>query len=186
MAAPPISVIAFIAVMRARPALIKRFVFGSALFIVSVMGAARLDVSFMSTPVNVACLAAAYLAYVFLAASFWLVKPLILRVPALVIAAVPVLAGYMMGTVGLLGLAFIIGDYANPPLQTLRIDANLECRVIAWGNATADSGYTVHLYRQAPLIPFVEREVSRVRVNETRPGPGPATASCKDALAAMH
>lgn len=186
LAAPPIAVFAFAVTSRFRPALIKRLAIGCAFLVVSIAAAASLDISLTSNAANVACLSTAYLAYAFLAASIWRVRSLILRVPALVIAAIPIAGGYVMGTMGVLGLAFILGDYASPPLQAVRMGAGLECRINAWGNVTSDTGYTVHLYRHWPLVPFVEREVSRVTVNETHPGPGPSTASCKDALAALR
>lgn len=186
LAVPPTAVIAFLVANKSRPALIKRLAIGCAVLIVGVVGSARLDISLMSNAANLVCLSAAYLAYAFLATCLWRVRSLFLRVPALLIAAAPIAGGYVMGTMGFLGLAFILADFANPPLQTVRMAAGLECRIQAWGNAISDTGYTVYLYRQWPLVPFVEREVSKVRVNETNPGTGPTAASCKDALAAMR
>jgi hypothetical protein len=128
-------------------------------------------------------LSAAYVAYCFVAISAWALRSRPLRILTLVATAIPVVAGYALGMVGALALIFIVGDYAEPPIQTASMADNLECRITGWGMATTDSGYIVHLYKHWPAMPLLEREVARIVVNETNPVDDTASASCDDALA---
>ncbi|CAM3980544.1 hypothetical protein ROSA5918_17415 [Roseateles saccharophilus] len=168
---------------RCRSRTTRKAAYGCVGLIIVAVGACYLDVSFTSTVANFAFASAAYLAYCFLAICTWSFKWLPLRVLALAVTAIPVAAGYVLGTVGMLGLMFIVGDYANPPIQTTNTAADLECRTTGWGMVATDSGYTVHLYKHWPAFPLIEREVARVVVNETNPGAGPTSASCDDVLA---
>lgn len=166
-----------------RPNALSNAVIGSATAIVVVAGFTLLSTSFTSTLANVACISFAYLAYCFLAASCWKIRLLALRIPALIVAAVPIGVGYVLGTVGVLGLAFVVGDYSRPSKPATQMTNVLMCRVTVWGMAASDSGYTVHLYKHWLGLPFVEREVFSIVVNETS-ALGPQSASCPDALAA--
>ena len=109
---------------------------------------------------------------------------MIIRILALVVAAVPVCIGYFLATIGALGLVFIIGDYSRPPYHTEQMRAGLVCHIRGWGAAFTASGHSVHLYKVWPELPFLKREVAMISVNETDPDSEPKRASCADVLAA--
>lgn len=180
---PPVAIGTFFFIRRRWPHALSRTVIGSTLAIVVIIGFAVPSISFISTLANVVCISIAYLAYCFLAASCWNIRLSAIRILALIIAAVPIGAGYVLGTIGFLALAFIVADSTSPPLQTTQMTKDLMCRVTGWGMAASDSGFIVHLYKRWPELPFVEREVSRIVFNETNPASTPVRASCTDALA---
>ena len=159
-------------------------VISAAAFIV-VLGAAILNIGFRDVTYDVAFLIIAYTAYSFLAVCCLRIPPLSIRVLALAIAAIPVGVGYYActSTTGRLGLAFIVGDYTQPPRHLEQMRADLTCRVFLWGYAFSDTGYTVRLYKSWTWLPLVERSVVTISVNETNDANGPVQpATCADAL----
>ncbi|MFG6486381.1 hypothetical protein ACG04R_06845 [Roseateles sp. BYS78W] len=180
--APPVAIGTFFITSRHRPAAMRRLSMTCVLLMALVAAAACLDVSFTSVTANTVCWSAAYFSYCFLAISAWRLRRLAVRIPVLMVAALPVAVGYLLGTVGMLGLMFILDDYTRPPMQTTDIAHGLECRVTSWGMAASDSGYTVHIYRHWALIPLLEREVARIVINQSNPQAGLQSASCDDAL----
>ncbi len=183
LGAPPLAIGAFFIVRRQWPRKISTIVLVSAFVMLAVLGFTAISTSFTPPLANVASICAAYLAYCFLSASCWNIRLIALRIPVLIVASIPIAIGYLMGTIGFLGLVFIVGDYSRPPLQTTQMADNLICRVTIWGMAATDSGYTVHAFRRWPGLPFIETEVVRVVVNETNSASTPANASCSDAFA---
>lgn len=184
--APPMAITAFFTVRRHWPGAVTRISIACALLIATVVVCCWFGVSLVSTTANAICLAATYVAYCFLAISAWRLRQLILRVLTLLVAALPIAVGYVLASVGMLGLMFIVGDYTRPPLQNTEMTTDLECRVTSWGMAASDTGYTVHLYQHWRALPFLEREVAHIVINETNPLPGLANASCDDALKAAR
>lgn len=186
LGAPPVAIATFFAIRRCWPNAVTRTLIVCSLLLGVVVGFAFLGVSSISTATNTICLAVAYFSYCFLAISTWRLRPRILRIPALVVAALPIAVGYMLGTVGILALMFIVGDYTRPPFQATEMAPDLQCRVTSWGMAASDTGYTVHLYKRWPAMPFLEREIGHIVINETHPLPGLESASCDDALKAAR
>jgi len=92
----------------------------------------------------------------------------------------PIWIGYFVGIIGFLGLAFIVGESYNPPLHTEKFDAGLICRITPWGAVFSDEGYTVHLYQHWNAVPFLERDVERIVIDESEPQAGLSSASCHD------
>jgi hypothetical protein len=123
------------------------------------------------------CLAALY-CWWFIAAAAWAVRPPFLRILAILIGYLPLIPSLLLGTVGTLGLAFILGDYLEPPIDEQRLDRNHTCRITGWGAAFSDSGYTVHLYRSPIWFPLIRYEVASETVDETDPGDGPEHSDC--------
>jgi hypothetical protein len=153
--------------------------------IIFIAVAASLGFSFRNVLLNIAFFAIAYGAYCFLANCCWRIRYLPLRIVALLCAAVPICAGYLVGTIGILGLAFIVGDYTRAPYNTEQIEAGLECRVTGWGMVGSASGYTVHLYRSWDWLPLIERSVARIPVVQIGydGDTPPKDANCADAVA---
>jgi hypothetical protein len=129
---------------------------------------------------NVLCWTLGYWLYCFLAASCLLIPSKIARIVALVVAAIPILIGYVLDTVGVLGLGFILEDYSRAPDHTEQMGAGLICRITEWGMAVGASGYTVDLYRALP-VPFLERNVASITVTQT--DSSAKDVNCADALA---
>jgi hypothetical protein len=152
--------------------------------IIFIAVAASLGFRFRNVLLNIAFFAIAYDAYCFLANCCWRIRYLPLRIVALLCAAVPICAGYLVGTIGILGLMFIVGDYTRAPAQIKQIEAGLECRIALWGMAAGASGYTVHLYRSWDWLPFIERSVVQIPVVQVGyVGQMPNDATCADAVA---
>ncbi|HXC40041.1 MAG TPA: hypothetical protein VN667_13965 [Burkholderiales bacterium] len=79
---------------------------------------------------------------------------------------------------------FISEDYSRAPKLVVQNSDGLICRVTEWGMAASDSGYTVKLYKRWPMLPFLERELYSVVVNETNLTSLPRSASCSSVLSA--
>ncbi|HUN52235.1 MAG TPA: hypothetical protein VMU42_14015, partial [Candidatus Sulfotelmatobacter sp.] len=68
---------------------------------------------------------------------------------------------------------------ASPPANTTLFRSNLICRVTYWGMSFSEEGYRVSLTQHWIWLPFIEREVVGITVDETQG----QEASCEDALA---
>ena len=136
--------------------------------------------------INFCLLALAYFAYCLLAALSWTIKPLAIRIPVGLAAYVPLLPGYVLGTIGIVALPFFLADYLSPALKTQEVRPGLLCRTTGWGAAFSDEGYIVHLYRYLPVLPVARIEVKRVTVDETNPGGGQKSATCQSVAALLR
>lgn len=184
LAAPIVAIVVFVSIKRKFPkaqAVVARSAVAALLVIACSF---VLGISFTAAPINCVCLAIAYLAFCYLAVSCWLIPNKVFRVFALIGFAMPIVIGYFVVTVGFLGLAFSVGDSGNVPLHTENVRTDLVCRIIPWGMAFTDSGYTVHLYKHWAAVPFLEREVEKIVINQSEPGAGSITVTCHDALLA--
>jgi hypothetical protein len=87
------------------------------------------------------------------------IKPITVRLVTVVILGFPIFFGYMAGTVGILGVAFITGDLGSS--VELNTESGLLCRAEPFGNATTDvNGYFTRLVRP---LGVVEREMFEKR-----------------------
>lgn len=182
LGAPPVALAIFFAVRRRwRPCAV-----GSALALLSVFGSAALGLSFVGTLANFVCIAVVYLAYCFLAASCWRIPMKAVRIFALIAAAVPICIGCVvaLSPVGIFLLVIITGDYAGAPQHVKQMRTDLTCRVTGWGFAGSASGYVVHLYKSWTSVPFIERAVARITIDQTGNGPRSSDATCSHLLAA--
>jgi hypothetical protein len=142
-----------------------------------------LKVQTASLVCNLALCLAAFLAYCLLAPALWTVQPRFIGFITGTLACAALLPSYILGTIGVLGLNFILADYLSPPTHVELIAPGLSCSETVWGAAFSDSGHSIHLYRYWPAFPLLRREVARVSVNETDPGDGPTSASCTSVAA---
>lgn len=185
MAALPLAVVLFMVIGRLAPRSQFPVVLGSASIVLGVLAGAVAGISFTVQGVNVVAVALSYFSFCYLAVSAWRIRNKLSRFVVIALATITIGIGYVLGTVGFLALLFIVGDYTNPPVQTLDVTGKLRCKVTVWGMAASDSGYTVHLYKRWGMLPFLEKEVSKAVVNETHPVDGEKVASCQS-LAAMY
>lgn len=139
-----------------------------------VILASLASVRFVPLIANLWTLGAAYFAYCFLAFGVGRL-PLrgMARSSALIIGALPVAYGYVLGSVGLLGLLFMVGSYANPPKET-RLATNLVCTRIEGGGPSG--GYALHVHRKWPLLPVLHRQVRVIAAKNENYGPADCDA----------
>jgi hypothetical protein len=150
-------------------------------FLLSYFVFAYSSLAFVAPKGNLACFVVAYFAYCILAATCLRIPRKIIRFPIFVIAIVPIAFGYLLSTVGILGLMFIVGEYTNLPDRTEVMTAGLTCRVTGWGMAAGASGYTIGLYQSWNAVPFLERKVIGSSVTQAGySGPPPADVTCAD------
>jgi hypothetical protein len=179
---PPLALACFIAARRTKARPQNPVLIGSAATLGIVVGAIIFRIAFALPIANTAAVSIAYVAYCFLTFSCWRIHRRILRYSLTILFSFPVLVGYFTATVGILGLAFIMGDYTAAPKTVEIVKPGLSCVTNVWGNAISDEGYTIHLYRVSPSFPFIRWEVRKVTVDETDPGSGPRHASCADVV----
>ncbi len=174
---PLLSLGIFIALRTGAKRHLRLAIVGSATLLALVILACAKKISLTSLWANLILLSAAYLSYCFVAASTFTVRPIFVRVPLLVATCLPVIIGYVLTTIGVLGLGFIMADYTNIPIEAKQMRPGLNCRTTMWGGV-GDAGYTVRLYKYSPVIPFIRHEVRTTSVDESYPGSGPISASC--------
>lgn len=139
----------------------------SALFLGAVIAAGLAGIRFVPVLANIWILAMAYAAYAFLVFSIGrLPWPAMARYSALVVAALPIAHGYFMGSIGLLALMFVAGEYVDPPRQTLRLSQNTTCVLTEGGGL--DTAYTLRLHHEWPLTPWLHRQTDAALVGEGR------------------
>jgi hypothetical protein len=182
LGAPVLAVVIFI-LLRQRPFQARSvIVAGSVLLLYLAVACSGL--SFVAVPVNFASFVIAYFAYSFLAVMCLRIPAKAVRILTFVIAIIPIGFGYILSTIGILGLMFIVGDYASPPNRVEQMAAGLTCRVTGWGSAGSSSGYAVGLYQSWNRIPFLERKILGVSVVQAGySGPPQDDVSCADLFA---
>ncbi|MFY9695186.1 MAG: hypothetical protein WA776_20340 [Xanthobacteraceae bacterium] len=176
--APPIMFLAFHGIRRLWPFAQAPVISAVAAILCFALGLAALRLSFTNAWANIALASVTYFAYCFLAASCWQISRKTLRFIAAFLTIIPIGLGYIVGTVGVLGLAWIVGDYASPPEHVESMGAQLVCEINGWGSVL-DGVYHVQLYRRYSAFPFVERKVAELTVDYNT---GDADKTCSDAL----
>jgi hypothetical protein len=185
LGALPVSVGVFVVLRKQAPGLHQHIFRLCVLVVLTTSAFVASDIRFKGLAINTVSLALGYVSFCYLVVSAWGIRNKVARIMAIFVGGIPIASGYVLGTIGVLGLMFIVGDQTEPPLRTERITANLNCEVTGWGMAVvaSDSGYTVHLYKNWLLLPLVEREVAKMVVNETHPVEGVSEATCQSVYA---
>jgi hypothetical protein len=150
------------------------------IFIISLI----MKISFTYSLLNFISISIFYMAYCHIVFSLFYIKNLLIRYFLLISGLIPIVAMYIMATVGFLGLLLIINDYAAPPKNVEFLEDGLICQKTDWGAAMTDEGYTVHLYRRWKVLPFLQLEVFTNIIDETTDDPAPGPRSCQEALIA--
>lgn len=179
IAALPVSIALLVAVQKWCPGLQFSAVMLNASLAACIIVSAVFGIRFTHQTANVLAFILAYFSYCYLAVSAWLIRNKFIRFATMALACIPMAMGYLLATLGLLALVFIVGEWVSPPVQIQRMNDNLYCATTTWGMAASDSGYTVHLYKHWAILPFLEKEVLDIVVNETI---GAAGANCHDAI----
>lgn len=143
----------------------------SAALLIVVLLAAVAGIRFVPILANIWMLAAAYFGYSFLVLAIErLPSRRMIRLTALVFAALPIAYGYFMSSVGLLALTFTAGLYVDPPLQTVRLNANTIC--VMTNSGWLDSGHFLRVHHEWPLLPLLHRQTQVIPLNIERPSAG--------------
>ncbi len=152
---------------------------GLALTVVALLA----KLSFRSSAANVYWLLAAYFAYAFAVFSGLRLKPGALKVITLIAAALPILAGYFMATVGILGLFGLVDDAIRPPTAVEAVRPGIGCETSKWNGGVLDyGGYSVHLY--AYWGPLLKREIDVIHVDQSPSAHNAVPdATCADVIA---
>lgn len=182
--APPLALVVLFAIQKAWPSI----QFSASLLFIALLVLSLilflLGISFTNVLINIIWLAASYFFYCIFIASTWQLKFKPARYFALIIGSLPICLGYVLGTVGVLGLFFIVGDMVEPPEHTEQMGRGLVCEMTDWGSVGSSSGYSIDLYELWPAVPFLRRRVVHLSVVEAgyvgdQP---PADKTCADAL----
>ena len=157
-------------VFRRRSALCIKWLTALCLTYLSLLTFASIGrVKTISTDVNFALCIASYFAYCFLASATWTFKPTRpFRVVGIAMY-VSLLPGYLLATVGILGLGFVLGDQFSSQLQVKLIAPEISCMVKGWGGAWGPSGYDVILYKTPAWLPVIEYQFAGAHVVQTEP-----------------
>jgi len=183
--APPIALIGWCVVRGLWRAAFWRVVLGCGLCLLVLAIGYLTGVRIFPRLLEIVLCALAYLVFCFVLTSSLTIRKLLLRIPAVILALVPVICGYALTVTPLMvPLVFVVGDWAQAPERIEKFGGSLECRVTRWGAAFTDEGYTVHLFKIARFAPIFERELVTIVVDETEEGNGPASATCADAMKA--
>ncbi len=180
LGAPVIAFLAFPGIRRSWPSAQAPIIIAAAIILCFAFCLVALGLSFTNVWANLALAVIAYFAYCFLAASSWQIPRRTIRYIAAFVTLLPICAGYVLGTVGALALAWIVSDYVSPPYQVERIGPELVCEKSGWGTIFS-GGYKVQLYRFP--FPFIEKQVVTLKVDQNASDPD---KTCSDALDAYR
>jgi hypothetical protein len=177
LGAPPIAFLAAPGIRRAWPDARRPIIIAAIAILCFAIGLSVSRLSFANVWANVVLAAICYLAYCFLAASCWQISRNGLRYIVGIVTALPIGVGYLLGTIGALGLGWIVSDHASPPYHVEQMAPGLTCEITRWG-AILRGGYKVHLYQRWSAFPFLEREVAILTVDDA----DDVVKTCSDAL----
>lgn len=155
LAALPIAFFLMRFLVRREPDHIRSVAFAGGAFLAAVLGFVLAGVSTRGTVPDLVVLLTSYLVLCCLFILSFRLKPVWFRIVSATVLGAPLVVGYLISTVGVLALVFILGDLL--PEHTQEMPSGLLCRVTSFGNATTSvNGYFAHLVR--PLGIFEKEE----------------------------
>jgi hypothetical protein len=179
LGAPPIAFLAVPGIRRAWPRAHGPIIIAAIAILCVAIGLSVSRLSFTNVWVHVVLAAICYLVYCFLAASCWQISRTAVRYIVGIVTTLPIGFGYLLGTIGVLGLGWIVSDYVSPPHHVEQMAPGLTCETTEWGTVLS-GGYKVHLYQRWSAFPFLEREVVIWTVDDA----SGVVKTCSDALSA--
>lgn len=181
--APVMAVVLYFAVASKSQHIFRAALAGASLVLAAILISSKLGFGFQAPIVNLAFVAISYLAFCYVVASCLRLRLKYIRISALALLSTPIFFGYVLATIGFLGLGWIVGDVVAAPYRMETIAPNLTCEMKMWGAAAGNSGYNVTIYRVWSFAPFLRRQVVNISVNQNA---SDKNASCADALAAYE
>lgn len=156
--APPATLISFFAVRRWWPSALRVLSWACLIIFCAILCCMILGLSLTKNYDNFLCFDVGFISYCFWAASCVRIRSVYRRVVALILASLPIFFGYLLGTVGILGLAFEIDDDTETPDSVQLMGPGLTCVTSEWG-ILGNAGKRYDLYKQWDSIPFIQRDV---------------------------
>lgn len=137
----------------------RRLLIGSAVFLATIAALWSVGVSMRWMEADIFVIFTASVVYSSMFLLAFSIKRVAPRIVAVAVLGSPILLGYVVGTVGVLGVLFVSGDLGSS--VELNTKTGLLCRAEPFGNATTDvNGYFARLVRP---IGFLERNVFEAR-----------------------
>jgi hypothetical protein len=158
---------------------LRRLVWISSGCLVFVVAADYLGLRTSFALANLIFWVAAFLSICAVSGAIWTIERKPIRIALGILSHLIFVPGYILGTIGILGLMFIMADYLEPPQRISTLQPGLSCEVMGWGNATSQSGYDVSLYRYLPFLPLIRLKVASITVNQSNTRSGRTSADCE-------
>lgn len=151
---PP--VMAWLAVWaRSKPPILLRLIVSAGVLLALVVCGAWAEVSFVQPLLNLVAIWLAYLALAFLAVALAFTPwPRWLTVPIQLVAALPILLGYLLGSFGVLILVIFLGRSLEPVQQTQPMSGGVVCRSRILQGMPDDDALLVEVFRTWPPLPL--------------------------------
>ena len=104
-----------------------------------------------------------YFAYSVLVFWILLIPKKIIKIPVFIVGLLPILFGYILSTIGTLGLMMILAELETTNVKTL--EDNFEYREYGFGNATtASGGKEFDFYKKHKFSPF-EKKIANIKMD---------------------
>lgn len=132
------------------------FSYSAVIFVLSILG---LTFNFSTTSLIFDWICVSLLYMIFVMVLWWTIfqSNRLLKFIGMIALAGTLLIGYMSGTIGILGVGFIVGEYDAEINK--RIDNNFIYKEFTLGNALSDHrGKRVEIYKSFSWLPFIEWE----------------------------
>ena len=108
-----------------------------------------------------------YLGYCILIFYSLLIKSRFLKLISFIIGLTPVIIGYVVATVGFVGIILISANLV--PEKTVKINDKLYFREYSYGNATSsEGGKEIEIYKRVTTLPFIEKRILKQRMSDLR------------------
>ncbi|MGA3001328.1 MAG: hypothetical protein ABSE20_06365 [Acetobacteraceae bacterium] len=130
-------------------------------YIAIILVPAAVGLRFTAVSANVASVALIWPAWCFCCARGCGAKWRSVRVLSWFVAVPSVGLGYLVGTVGCLGVAFGVGDTVSTPTHIQYFETpDLVCEITEWGGAGTHEGTSTVLYRRWAAVPWLRYRVA--------------------------
>lgn len=121
------------------------------------------DISIIGDMPDLIMLSLTYLTYSILVFRILLIPNKIIKIPVFIVGLLPMLFGYIISTVGVLGLMLIISGLETTNVKI--IADNFEYREYSFGNSTATyGGKEFNFYEKYKLLPF-ENKIANIKMD---------------------
>jgi len=108
-----------------------------------------------------------YITYCYLVFSLFQVQNKLVRITTCFIASLPIMVGYLVATVGLLGLIMISTDFESH--RTVTLSKNTYFREYVYGNVTTeDGGMKIDVYEYLTWFPIFEKKIFSKQISIMR------------------
>jgi hypothetical protein len=158
---PPVAVFVYFSVRAVSRLALSWMLTFVALYLVIILIAAVIGLRFRAVSANIAGVALTWPAWCMCCAHGCRARQRSVRVLSWLVAVPSIGLGYLLGTVGCLGVAFIVGDIIAAPTNIQYFETpELACVTTEWGGAGTHEGSTNVLYRRWTAVPWLRLRVA--------------------------